>query len=248
MNIVRCLDERERPTFARAPLLLSACVVCAALTGCSAGSGGMAFGGSGGGPLGEGQPSGSPSTGSEDASTTTQPATGGDAAIGATGIHIGSGVHVGGPGGAEMDAAEAAPSEDTGSPLTTFTLVNTNVTTLPDGEPVLGFDPIAENATIDLARVGTALSIRANTTPRIVGSVDFVLDGTYTHTENVVPYTLCSDNGTGTITTCPFTIGAHVLVVTPYSGANLADAASPSTTLYFMVVDSADGGADAAHD
>ena len=246
MNIVRCLEERERPTFARAPLLFSACLVCASLTGCSAGSGGMPFGGSGGGPLGEGQPSGSPSTGSDDASSPTQTATKGDAASGPTGVHVGGPVDVG--RGAAMDAGDAGPSEDTGSPLTTFTLVNTNVTTLPDGEPVLGFDPIAENASIDLARVGTALSIRANTTPRIVGSVDFVLDGTYTHTENVVPYTLCSDNGTGTITICPFTIGAHVLVVTPYSGANLADAASPSTTLYFTVVDSADGGADAARD
>jgi len=171
-----------------------------------------------------------------------------DGASNATSVHVADPIHLGGRGGAATDASDAGPSEDTGSPLTTFTLVNTNVTTLPDGEPVLGFDPIPENATIDLGKVGTALSIRANTTPAIVGSVDFVLDGTYTHTENVVPYTLCSDNGTGTITTCPFTVGAHVLVVTPYSGANLADAASPSTTLYFTVVDSADGGTDAATD
>lgn len=247
MNIVRCLEERERPTFARAPLLFSACVVCAALTGCSAGSVGT-FGGGGGGPLGEGQPSGSPSNGSDDASSPTQTSTMGDAASDSTSVHVTDPVHLGGRGGASTDASDAGPPEDTGSPLTTFTLINTNVTTLPDGEAVLGFDPIAENGTIDLGKVGTALSIRANTTPAIVGSVDFVLDGTYTHTENAVPYTLCSDNGLGTITTCPFTVGAHVLVVTPYSGANLADAASPSTTLYFTVVDTADGGTDAAHE
>ena len=207
----------------------------------------MPLGGSGGGPLGEGQSSGGPSTGSEDASSPTQPATKGDAASGLVGLGAGSGLGREGLADAAMDAADARP-EDTGSPLTTFTLLNTNVTTLRDGEPLLGFDPISENAAIDLAKVGTALSIRANTTPKIVGSVDFVLDGTYTHTENVVPYTLCSDNGNGTITTCPFTLGAHTLVVTPYSGANLADAASPSTTLYFTVIDSADGGTDAGHD
>ena len=118
--------------------------------------------------------------------------------------------------------------------------------------PLLGFDPIPENATIDLGKVRHGAEH-----PREHDAADRgerrlrAFDGTYTHTENAVPYTLCSDNGTGTITTCPLTIGArHVLVVTPYSGANLADAtASPSTTLYFFtVVDTADGGADAAHD
>jgi hypothetical protein len=244
MNIVRC---GERPTFARTPLLAAA-VVCAALTGCSAGSAGVPFGGSGGDPLGEGQTSGSGSSSGGGAT---------DDASSPPGTHVDASTKGGPPttlapvegssSGGPTDAGTRS-AEDTGSPLTTFSLLNTNVTTLVDGEPLLGFDPIAENAVLDLGKLGTALSIRANTTPAVVGSVEFVLDGTYKHTENVAPYTLCSDNGAGTITTCPFTLGAHILVATPYSGPNLADAASPSTTLYFTVVDSADGGTDAAKD
>jgi hypothetical protein len=145
-------------------------------------------------------------------------------------------------------SGDAGLDLDTGSPLTTFTLLDTNVNTIVDGEPVSGWDPIPEGSTMDLAKVGTALSIRANTTPPVVGHVVFVLDGTYTHTESAAPYTLCSDNGLGTINPCPFTLGAHVLVATPYSadaGADLDAGAMPSTTLYFTIVDTADGGYDA---
>lgn len=146
-------------------------------------------------------------------------------------------------------ASDAGPDLDTGSPLTTFTLLDTNVNTIVDGEPVSGWDPIPEGSTIDLYEVGTALSIRANTTPPVVGSVVFVLDGTYTHTEEEAPYTLCGDNGLGVINPCPLTLGAHVLTATPYAADAGADGgAMPSTTLYFTLVDSADGGMDAARD
>jgi hypothetical protein len=147
-------------------------------------------------------------------------------------------------------ASDAGMGMDTGSPLTTFTLLDTNVSTIVDGEPVSGWDPIPEGSTIDLAKVGSALSIRANTTPPVVGSVTFVLDGVTTHTESAVPYTECSDNGAGTITPCVYSLGPHTLVVTPYLEAGDAGSAQPSTTLYFTIVSSAlDGGAaDAAAD
>jgi hypothetical protein len=135
-------------------------------------------------------------------------------------------------------ALDAPPFDlDTGSPLTTFTLLDTTVTTVVDGQPVTGWDPIPEGSTIDLAKVGTALSIRANTTPAVVGSVAFVLDGTYDHTENVAPYTLCSDDGTGTVTACPQLLvnGSHTLTATAYTAANLAGTAIGTTTLYFTI-------------
>jgi hypothetical protein len=119
-------------------------------------------------------------------------------------------------GGAVVDAA---PVEDTGSPANTFSLVNTNVNTIVYGETIYGYDPIPNDSALDLSKVGTALSIRANTMPLIVGHVDFVMDGTYTHTENAAPYFLCGDNGNGTITNCIqyFTNGKHMLTITPYA-------------------------------
>jgi hypothetical protein len=147
-----------------------------------------------------------------------------------------------GDGGAGA-VVEAAPVEDTGSPANTFSLVNTNVTGVVYGETISGYDPITNDAVIDLNKVGKALSIRADTKPTVVGHVDFVLDGTYTHTENAAPYFLCGDNGQGTITNCIqyFTNGKHMLTITPYALGAAADSgpagALPSSTLYFSVTD-----------
>jgi hypothetical protein len=146
-------------------------------------------------------------------------------------------------GGADV-VVEAAPVEDTGSPANTFSLVNTNTTGVVYGETIAGYDPIPNNSVIDLAKVGKALSIRANTMPVIVGHVDFVLDGTYTHTESAAPYFLCGDNGQGTIVNCiqSFTDGAHMLTITSYTASVAGpDGGTPisSSTLYFSVTNGA---------
>ncbi|HTQ44353.1 MAG TPA: hypothetical protein VMI75_16445 [Polyangiaceae bacterium] len=156
-----------------------------------------------------------------------------------------------GDGGGGGDAVvDAAPVEDTGSPANTFSLVNTNVNTIVYGETIYGYDPIPNDSVLDLSKVGLALSIRANTTPLIVGSVVFSLDGTYTHTENAAPYFMCSDNGNGTITNCGqyFTNGKHMLTITPYSagdGGPDSGAMMPSSTLYFSVTNGEAGAPDA---
>lgn len=138
----------------------------------------------------------------------------------------------------------------TGDPSTTFTLLDTTVTTVVNGQAVAGWDPIPEGATLDLSKLGTQLSIRANVAQTPVGSVAFVLDGKYDHTENAVPYTLCGDNGQGTITSCStvLTPGKHALSVTPYSGPSESGQTGNWTILYFTVTDGGDGGAGDAGD
>jgi hypothetical protein len=235
---------------AAAGLLLAAGFAAATWIGCGPTSGGLP-GGTWGGAAGDTTPGGGDTQ--DDASTSgAMPTSGADAGVVPNATQ---------DGGEATDAAtrkgdgsaapvDAAMDLDTGSPLTTFTLLDTNVNTIVDGEPVSGWDPIPESSTIDLAKVGTALSIRANTTPAIVSSVTFVLDGVTTHTELSAPYTECSDNGAGTITPCVYSLGKHTLVVTPYAATDGGDAgAMPSTTLYFTIVDSAtDGGMDGAAD
>ena len=141
----------------------------------------------------------------------------------------------GADGGVESGAATAPD----------LTLVDTSVTTLVDGLPVTGFDPLAEGATVNLAVTGSALSVRANTLPAVVGSVAFALDATYTHTENAAPYTLCGDDGTGTITSCAsiLTVGKHTLSATPYTGANLTGTAGAAIIVDFTITDVVDAGA-----
>jgi hypothetical protein len=209
----------------------------AAMTACSSGAGDqLTLAASGGGPLGGGP------TGGDDASTsspTQNPAPNEAAAPSspeAAATEAGAG---------DVVDASKPPPVDSGDPSNTFTLIDTSITNVVLGSPVSGYDPIAESSVIDRVKVGTQLSIRVNTTLATVGSVGFVLDTTITHTENVVPYTLCSDNGAGVVTPCTFTVGKHVLVVTPYSLANLGGTASATTTLYFEIVDGDAGAIDA---
>ncbi|MGD0524600.1 MAG: hypothetical protein ABSE49_05635 [Polyangiaceae bacterium] len=232
---------------------------CAAMTpACSASSANPPSGWaqSGGGPLGADTSSGGGGSGDDATTGATTPVGGGDAAPvpasdagasddGATGSE---------DGGDATDAANDAPAETggdaagDGGAMANFTLLDTTVTNVVDGSPVPGFDPIPGGATINLGKVGSALSVRANTVPAAVGSVAFALDATYTHTENTAPYTLCSDNGAGVVTSCAsiLTVGAHTLKATPYSAADLGGTAGTPFTVAFTIVDTDAGAADAA--
>lgn len=250
MNNVRC---GERATFAGL-FVLSTGALCVALAACSSGSDpGGTLGGWGGTASSNGNGASGPSdpTGGNAGSGSGSGGGGTTPEVDASSPAADAGSRVTGDGGADA-VVDAAPVEDTGSPANTMSLVNTNVNTIVYGETIYGYDPIPNDSVLDLAKVGTALSIRANPTPQIVGHVDFVLDGTYTHTENAAPYFLCGDNGNGTITNCSqyFTNGKHMLTITPYALGAAADAgadagAMPSTTLYFSVTDSEAGAPDA---
>lgn len=241
------LRDRTRRTTPPWLLAVSLGLACAAVacTNVSGSQGGGYLGGSGGGPLG------SPGAGSSDNA-------GGDAASGAPQSPGSSG------GGAFADdASSGAPEASTPTPIGdaggatdagaegggggsvdggtanpfTFTLLDTAVTTNVDGTPVPGYDPLADGTTFSLATVGTALSVRANTVPANVGSVQFSLDNAgYTHTENAVPYTLCGDDGAGTVTACPeLTVGTHTLTATEYTQANLGGTSEGASTITFTI-------------
>ena len=69
------------------------------------------------------------------------------------------------------------------------------------GEPVAGFDPIPDGATLNLSTLPTRrLNIRANTSPSRVGSVRFTLDGR-SILENNAPYALARNRGSTYSTT-----------------------------------------------
>jgi hypothetical protein len=101
---------------------------------------------------------------------------------------------------------------------------------------IAGYDPIASAVVLDLATLPAGLSIRANTAPSPTGSVLFALDGSYQHTENLLPYALCGDTVTS-YAACPQldVLGSHTLTATPYSGANLSGSAGSPATLSFTV-------------
>jgi len=243
MNLVR---RSGAPSAFAWLLALTLGATCAAATmACSAPPSGDGFGGqSGGGPLG----STTDSTGSgQDASLSPSPdaaVLGSQEAAATPGSDSGAAPGAGGEGGDAGPLPDDA-SGDGGPTSMSFTLLDTTITTVIDGSPVAGYDPIAQNATINLVVTGSALSIRANPVMTPVGSIAFALDATYTHTENTAPYTLCSDNGAGTVTSCAsiLTVGKHTLTATPYSLAGAAGTAGTPATLDFTIVET-DAGVD----
>ncbi len=207
--------------------------------------------GSGGGPLG--WPTGDDSTGDGNDASTSNPSP--DAAVlGPTpeASAAGDGAQSS-PGDAGDAAAPVGDASGDGAVGSDFTLIDTNITTIVDGSPVTGYDPIAQGAIINLAVTGSALSIRANVGTAVVGSVAFALDASYTHTEETAPYMLCSDNGAGTITSCAsiLTVGKHTLTAITYTLPDLGGTPGTPMTLDFSIVDvdaGTDGGTDATAD
>ena len=131
-----------------------------------------------------------------------------------------------------------------------FTLINASITTDPQGSPVVGFDPMADDSTLDLAVVGRTLSMRVTPAPALpaVGSMAFALDAAFTHVAETSPYSLCGDDGKGKFNPCPLPVGKHTLTVTTYPEADLGGSPyQPPTVFEFTVIDSSlDAGSDAA--
>lgn len=110
-------------------------------------------------------------------------------------------------------------------------------------QPINGFNPISNGATIDLAQLPTRqLNIAANPSPATVGSIRFGLDGNANyHTETYSPYMLQGDVGVDYVSWTP-TVGTHTVTATPFTGASGGGTAGTSLTTGFTVVDSGSSG------
>ena len=130
-----------------------------------------------------------------------------------------------------------APPPPTGAmQVTHFTLINADTS-----QPISGFDMLTGGAvTLNLSQLPTRnLSLRAHTSPPVVGSVRFGLNGNATHLiENVAPYALAGDDS-GIYIPWGLGPGSHVVTATPYSGGNASGTAGSARTLTLTVVDTA---------
>jgi N-acetylneuraminic acid mutarotase len=100
---------------------------------------------------------------------------------------------------------------------------------------------IADGSVISFAQIGTnKLNIRAETNPAVVGSVVFDLDNkARLSTQSVVPYALAGkvvSNGVVDYYSWIPTLGAHTLIVTPYTQGSGKGTAGNVTTITFTVV------------
>lgn len=115
----------------------------------------------------------------------------------------------------------------------TFTLIDANT-----DQAIAGFDPLPNNAILDLATLPTRnLNIRANTSPASVGSVAFTYDRHTFNIEGTPPYALAGDTGGNYAAWTP-TLGGHTLTALPYSGNNAGGNVGTGLTQQFTVIDS----------
>lgn len=94
--------------------------------------------------------------------------------------------------------------------------------------------PLKEGAVLDLSKIGTNISVRAETQSGGSGSVIFTLDGKKFHVESAAPYEILGDTNGHTNPWTP-TPGAHTLTVTPTSGLYGTGTVGKSLTVHFSV-------------
>ena len=90
---------------------------------------------------------------------------------------------------------------------------------------------------INVLEVGNQLNIRANTSPQVVGSVVFELDGEVIRTENVFPYALAGDDPPGEYFSWTPPVGRHTLTATPYTEKRGKGMRGSPLTIDFIVSD-----------
>lgn len=98
--------------------------------------------------------------------------------------------------------------------LDNFTLIDAE-----KSEPISVFDPIPHRTIVNLGRLPTdQISIRANTTPRKVGRVQFDLDAmTNIQTERILPYAIAGDDPPGQYNPWNPPQGSHIIQARPYT-------------------------------
>jgi hypothetical protein len=79
------------------------------------------------------------------------------------------------------------------------------------------------------------LNVRADTMPPQVGSVGYEYNGDIGRTENISPYSLGGDDGTGDFAAMDLELGEHVVTATAYEGENGSGVRGGSTTVRFSV-------------
>jgi hypothetical protein len=118
-----------------------------------------------------------------------------------------------------------------GQSVDSFTLINAD-----SDQPVPGYEVINNGAVINSASLPTThLNVRANTSPGVVGSVRFGLDGNpNTHTESSAPYALFGDSG-GNYGAGMFSTGTHALSGTPFTSSGAHGTAGTALNISFTM-------------
>jgi|LakMenEpi03Aug12_release.lakeMendotaPanAssembly.Ray.scaffolds.fasta_scaffold29911_5 hypothetical protein len=84
-------------------------------------------------------------------------------------------------------------------------------------QPIEGFDPIRSGATLDLGRLPPRVSLRAETEPAQVGSVQFRINGTASRPDSTAPFAFPTDVNGEYDLPWKVTPGKYTLTATPFA-------------------------------
>jgi hypothetical protein len=107
--------------------------------------------------------------------------------------------------------------------------------TLMDADTDQPLFEVTDRIVLNLDVLPANLNIRADTVPAQVGSVGYEYDGDLGRTENITPYSLGGDDGTGDFAPFELTLGEHVVAGTAYEGPDGSGTRGGSTTVRFTV-------------
>jgi hypothetical protein len=107
--------------------------------------------------------------------------------------------------------------------------------TLMDADTDQPLFEVTDGIVLNLDVLPPRLNIRADTVPAQVGSVGYEYDGDLGRTENITPYSLGGDDGTGNFAPMELTLGEHVVAGTAYEGPDGSGVRGGSVTARFTV-------------
>ncbi|HTV22445.1 MAG TPA: hypothetical protein VMG12_27340 [Polyangiaceae bacterium] len=107
--------------------------------------------------------------------------------------------------------------------------------TLIDADTDQPLFEITDGTVLNLDALPPNLNVRADTVPPQVGSVGYEYQGDIGRTENIAPYSLGGDDGTGDFAAMDLELGEHVVTATAYEGQNGSGVRGGSTTVRFTV-------------
>jgi hypothetical protein len=107
--------------------------------------------------------------------------------------------------------------------------------TLMDADTDQPLFEVTDGMVLNLDALPPNLNVRADTVPAQVGSVGYEYNGDIGRTENISPYSLGGDDGTGNFVAMDLPLGEHVVTGTAYQGENGSGVRGGSVTVRFSV-------------
>ncbi len=131
-----------------------------------------------------------------------------------------------------QDLAEITPAASNLTLPTVFSI------TLIDAEDDVDLMDLEDGDVINISALANPeLSLRANTLPLTVGSVEFFVNGSFYSDEGKAPYAIEGDDKQGDYDPWPYSLGPVTITAVPYTGNNGSGDSGIAKSISFTIID-----------